>query len=141
MLTENEQDTLSKVISIETFNKGEAVIVEDQEGGNLYLLKSGCVDVILTFNGKTIKLKGLGEGAQLGDMSFVDGGKTSASIIAKDDCVAYKLTRDALSQLFVSHQAVVKEVMFTVMQNMSQNLRQMNQSNAVSIQYIQGRKV
>lgn len=53
--------------------------------------------MILTFNGETIKLKGLGEGAQLGDMSFVDGGKTSVSTIAKDDCVACKLTRDALS--------------------------------------------
>jgi len=140
-LTEAERAALQSAITIEQFAKGDVVIMQQETGGNLHLLKSGRVDVILGFNGESLKLADWGEGAQLGDMSFIDDSQASASIIAKEECVAYRITRDALSRLFVTHQGVAKDITFSIMKNMSSNLRHMNDANAVSLQYIQGRRV
>jgi len=140
-LTEAERTALQSSITIEQFAKGDVVIMQQETGGNLYLLKAGHVDVILGFNGESLKLADRGEGAQLGDMSFIDDSEASASIIAKEECVAYRITRDALSGLFATHHSVAKDIMFSIMKNMSSNLRHMNDANAVSLQYIQGRRV
>jgi len=140
-LSEQERDTLQRMITIERFAKGDVIIMQHDAGGRLYLLRSGSVDVIVGFNGESLKLADQGEGAQLGDMSFIDDAEASASIIAKEDCVAYRLTRDALSQLFASQHCMAKDIMFSMMKNMSGKLRNMNQNNAASMQYIQGRKV
>jgi len=140
-LTGREREALQAAISIERFAKGDVVIMQQETGGRLYLLKSGRVDVVLESNGECLKLADLGEGAQLGDMSFIDDADASASILAKEDCIAYRLTRDALAQLFVSQPIMAKDILFSVMKNMSCNLRHMNGANAVALQYIQGRRV
>jgi CRP/FNR family transcriptional regulator, cyclic AMP receptor protein len=140
-LTGQEREALQDAISIERFAKGDVVIMQQESGGRLYLLKSGRVDVNLEFNGESLKLADCGEGAQLGDMSFIDDTEASASIIAKEDCIAYRLTRDGLAGLFASHHGVARDIMVSIVKNMSSNLRHMNKANAVSLQYIQGRRV
>ena len=140
-LAESERQGLADAISIEHFAQGDTVIMQHESGGKLYLLKSGRVDVMLNFNGEQLKLADRGEGAQLGDMSFLDDSEASASIIARENCTAYRLTRDALTQLFVHHQAAAKDLTFSMIQNMTRNMRQMNEKNVAAMGYIQGRKV
>ena len=141
ILTDAERTALKSTMTVEQFTKGDVVILQQETGGKLYLLKSGRVDVILRFNGESLKLTNKGEGAQLGNMSFIDNSEACASIIAHEDCLAYRITRDDLSQLFTFHQNVAKDIMFSIIKDMSGNLRHMNDANAVSLQYIQGRRV
>jgi len=140
-LTGQEKDSLQGLIVVEHFTKGQKIMVANEPGGNLYLLRSGKVDVLLSFNGENIKVAGLSEGAQMGDMSVVDDDAASATILACEDCVAYRLTRDSLSRLFVFRPLVAKGMMFGMMRQMSRNIRDLNKSNAAKHQYIQGRRV
>lgn len=139
-LAEQEQKTLKDTVVLEYFTKGDIVTLRPEMGGVIYLLKSGRVDAILGFSGESLKLTDLGEGAQLGDMSFLDDAEARASIIVKEDCEVYKITRDALARLFVYHQSVAKDLTFGIMRNMGRTLRHMNLVHADYLQYIQGPK-
>lgn len=136
-LSEQEQTALQSLITIEHFAKGDVIIMQQEAKGKLYLLKSGRVDVVLDFNGENTKLTERGEGAYLGDMSFIDDSEASASVIAKGDCEAYSLQRDAL---LASDEGVAKDLMFGMMKNMRANLHEMTDTNVNYKQYIQGRK-
>jgi len=129
-LSGQDRKTLKGVMTAERFADGDVIIMENEDGGSLYILKSGRVDVNISLNGERIKIVDLGEGAQFGDMSFIADDSASASIVARSDCEVYQVTRDAFSQLFVYHQSVAKDLTFSIMRNMSRNLRRMNRQSA-----------
>lgn len=129
-LSGQDRKTLKGVMTCNRFADGDVIIMENGEGGSLYILKAGRVDVNIDLNGERIKLVDLGEGAQFGDMSFIADDSASASIIARSDCEVYQVTRDSFSQLFVYHQSVAKDLTFSIMRNMSRNLRRMNRQSA-----------
>ena len=129
-LSEQDRKSLGKVMRRQCFASGETIIMENEAGGELYLLKSGRVDVLLCVEGERVKLSDLGEGAQLGDMSFIDDAKASATITARENCVVYRITRDDLSSMFIYHQSVARDLTFSIMRNMSRNLRRMNHQSA-----------
>lgn len=130
-LVAQDRKTLANTMTVEHFDCGDTIITENENGGSLYILKSGCVDVIIELEGELIKIVDLGEGSQFGDMSFIAEESASATIIARADCEAYRITRDAFSQLFVYHQSVAKDLTFSIMRNMSRNLKWMNSQRAV----------
>ncbi|MDQ6957629.1 MAG: cyclic nucleotide-binding domain-containing protein [Mariprofundaceae bacterium] len=140
-LTEDEKYNLETFITIETFKNGTSIVVENEPAGALYLLRHGEVDVVLQFNGETVHIASAGEGSQLGDMAFLDDATATATLIAKKDCVTYKITRKAIANLFARHQAVARDLLFNTLANMSSNLRELNFSNAAATQYIRGCRV
>ena len=129
-LSEQDRKSIGIVMRRQCFASGDTIIMENEAGGELYLLKSGRVDVLLHVEGEHIKLSDLGEGAQLGDMSFIDDAKASATITARENCVVYRITRDDLSSMFIYHQSVARDLTFSIMRNMSRNLRRMNHQSA-----------
>jgi len=129
-LDAQDRRTLKRVMSVERFACGDMIIMENGAGGNLFVLRSGCVDVNVELDGELIKIVDLGEGAQFGDMSFIADDAASATIIARADCEVYRITRDDFSQLFVYHQSVARDLTFSIMRNMSRNLKRMNRQRA-----------
>jgi len=140
-LTEDEKCNLGTLITIESFKNGTSMMVENEPAGALYLLRHGKVDVVMQFNGETVHIANAGEGSQLGDMAFLDDATATATLIAKEDCVAYKITRKAIANLFAAHQEVARDLLCNTLANMSNILRELNFSNAAATQYIQGRRV
>jgi len=141
ILTEDEKSNLETLITIESFENGTSIVVENEPAGALYLLRHGEVNVVLQFNGETVHIANAGEGSQLGDMAFLDHATATATLIAKKDCVAYKITRKAIANLFAGHQEVARDLLFNTLANMSSNLRELNFSNAAATQYIRGCRV
>lgn len=129
-LSAQDRKSLRGAMRKQSFACGDIIIMEKEQGGELYLLKSGRVDVLLDIAGEQVKLSDLGEGAQLGDMSFIDDTQASATIVACEDCEVYRITRDDLSRMFVYHQSVARDLTFSIMRNMSRNLRRMNHQSA-----------
>jgi CRP-like cAMP-binding protein len=140
-LTEDERNSLQSVIQRVEFAEGERIMVQNAPGGTLYLLRSGRVSVELEFCGETMHLTDVAEGAELGDMSFLDEQGAGATLIARTPCVAYKLTRDDLSRLFAYRQeAVVRDLLVHTLKSMSGTIRHMNEAKAAAMQYIHGRR-
>jgi len=140
-LTEDEKCNLETFITIESFKNGTSMVVENEPAGALYLLRHGEMDVVMQFNGETVHIANAGEGSQLGDMAFLDDATATATLIARGDCIAYKITREAIANLFAFHQEVARDLLFNTLTNMSSNLRELNCSNAAATQYIRGRRV
>jgi len=140
-LTGEEEAYLQEAIETVTFRKGDSILVQNEPGGALYLLYRGKADVLLSFAGEEIHLNSVSEGAQLGDMSIVDEQGAAATIRATEDCTAYKLTRDALSQLFIFRHDIARDLLVNAIRGMSGVIRNMNESAAAAQSYIHGRRV
>ncbi|HXH71295.1 MAG TPA: cyclic nucleotide-binding domain-containing protein [Mariprofundaceae bacterium] len=140
-LNDEEKRFLAGIIDLVEFQPGESILVQNEPGGALYLLYSGRADVLQQFADMEVRLNGVGEGAQLGDMSIIDERDASATIRATEPCKAYKLNRDALSRLLYSHDDIARDLLINTLRNMSGVIRDLNQSNAAAHSYIQGRRV
>lgn len=140
-LSAEEKSHLSDIIEIAEFRPGETIVVQNETGGAIYLLRAGRADVLMQFAGMEIHLNDACEGAQLGDMSIIDDKEASATIRASEPCLAYVLNRDALSQLFVSRQEIARDLLINMIRGMSGVIRDMNELTAAAQSYIQGRRV
>jgi CRP-like cAMP-binding protein len=139
-LTADERNSLQTVIQQVAFAKDDRILVQNEPGGTLYLLRSGRVAVELEFCGETVHLADVGEGAQLGDMSFLDEQGAGATLIARTPCIAYKLTRDDLSRLYAYRQDMVNDLLVHALKGMSSTIRSLNEAKAAALQYIHGRR-
>ncbi|MCK4594922.1 cyclic nucleotide-binding domain-containing protein [bacterium] len=85
-LEDDELELLVRSTRLETIPKGHLIFDEGDEGGPLYIIKSGRVSIKKTLNGgKKSKLAELGQYFFLGEISLFDGGKRSASVEAVED--------------------------------------------------------
>jgi CRP-like cAMP-binding protein len=137
-LTTDERNSLQTVIQQVEFAKNDRILVQNEPGGTLYLLRSGRVAVELEFCGETAHLADVGEGAQLGDMSFLDEQGAGATLIARTPCVAYKLTRDDLSRLYAYRQDMANDLLVSTLRSMSSTIRTLNETQAAALRYIHG---
>jgi len=95
-----------------SFKKGETILSMGGEGGALYFIKSGEVNVQdnnryegrLTF----VTLK---EGDLIGELSFLNDRRASADVKAGEDCVIYKLRKEDMASLMRNHQALAFHIM------------------------------
>ena len=81
---------------------GDTLIQKGNHVDNLYILLSGqlsiCSDEI---DGKEITLLGAGE--VIGEMSFLESRPPSVSVISKNACVVYKISRNAIEERLSSN--------------------------------------
>lgn len=85
-LEDDELELLARSARKETFPKGRLIFDDGDEGGPLYIIKSGKVSIkkILDEGTKT-NLAELGQYFFFGEISLFDGGKRSASVEAVED--------------------------------------------------------
>lgn len=136
-LTRDECFTLQAVIEQVTFAKGDSILIQDESGGTMYLLRSGCVSVELEYCGETVHLANVGEGSQLGNLSFIDEQKAGATLTALTACVTYKMTRSDLIRLYSYREDIANDLLVHTLKGMSSTIRALNESQAASLRYIQ----
>lgn len=140
-LSSFEKAILAELIEFVEFRPGAAMLMQDEPGDALYLLYAGKADVLMRFDGDEVRLGRVGEGAQIGDMSLIDAQFASATVRASERCTAYRLGRDAMSRLFLSHHDLARDLLFNTIRGMAGIIRNMNQSAAATQSYIRGRRV
>lgn len=69
---------------LKSFSRGEVVLEQNVAVRAIYLIEEGSVRVERQEQGQKVRLAGLGAGEFFGEMSFVDAGPTSASVIAEE---------------------------------------------------------
>jgi len=140
-LDTGEQNVLAQSIRISEFGKGDVLIEEGEHSDGLYLLYSGRAGVLHDSHGEKVKVSEVGEGTQLGDMAIFDDEPASATVTALEDCVAYKLPRQALGHLMAYRRDMAKDIMMNTIRQLAGIVRGMNGSNAYTQQYIYGRRL
>jgi CRP/FNR family transcriptional regulator, cyclic AMP receptor protein len=80
--------------------QGEHFFREGDEANCMYVLESGRVSVIKSWQGRECLLQRLGEGDCFGEMALMDLFPRSASVRAEADCSAIEITPAHLLRLF-----------------------------------------
>lgn len=67
--------------------KSEELVSKGNESHHLYIILEGSLAVM----NNSIKFASIGSGEVVGEMSFLDGRKTSATVKAETDCIVYSI--------------------------------------------------
>ena len=87
-LKPRELEQLSGSFKERTFNAGETVATEGQEGAGFFVIESG--EAVVTVGGD--ERRTLGPGDYFGDIALIDQGSRTATITADSDLHTYGLT-------------------------------------------------
>jgi len=103
-LDEDEREVLARQLDVVRVPAGEIVFYANDPGGTLFVIREGCVEVFFKDDtGERIVLERPGPGEVFGEISFLDGGARTASVLVVDDLEALAVDRDDLSHLFRAH--------------------------------------
>ena len=108
-LTASEEQALQKMTAT-TFKRGQSIISKGQDGGTLYILRSGIAQVEDINEGVRVRIAGLEEGTIFGEMSFLNNQKTTAEVTALKDCEVYTLSKAT----FTEYMAQEEELAFSI---------------------------
>jgi CRP/FNR family transcriptional regulator, cyclic AMP receptor protein len=99
---------------------GDKIIVEDDEGSVMYIVRSGRVH-ILTYG--TV-LESVGPNGMFGEMALIDGSPRSATAVASEACELAPIDKAAFAHLVRQD----PDFALRVMRLLARRLRQMNEN-------------
>src|SRR3954463_2916009 len=93
-LDEQDRATLASLVHIESFKTGTMIFHAGDPGDSMYVLRSGEVEVFFKdTTGNRIVLETCRTGAFFGDISLLDQGPRTASVLATHDVEAIRISR------------------------------------------------
>jgi len=100
-LTKLEMESLHRLIQTHHFQAGEKINIETRGSeGCIYLIRSGSIKLSIELDDGSTHATDLSEGAQIGDLAFVNG-QASIMIEVIEDVVAYSIYRASLANFFI----------------------------------------
>jgi CRP/FNR family cyclic AMP-dependent transcriptional regulator len=79
---------------------GEVLIEEGAAQNCLYLILSGMLHVVTSAGERTLLVATLGAGDSLGEVNIFDPASASASVIARSECLIWRITDEELRVFF-----------------------------------------
>jgi len=67
-------------VPLKRFEAGETVFFQDDDGGYMYIVRSGKVNIIVS----GVVLESIGPGGMFGEIAVIDGSPRSATAVAKE---------------------------------------------------------
>jgi CRP-like cAMP-binding protein len=120
-LTRNDWALILDRAKQRTFKKGEMLTQQGKETKIVYLLVKGTAKV--EADSKT-RMSQIGPGEICGEMSFLDHGRASASVIVEEDVEAHVIEWSALEDLFELFPHLASRFYHSLAVNISRRLRQ-----------------
>ena len=120
-LNEEERRTLAGQVERVRHNEGHHLFSVGDPGDSLYILTSGSIEIYFTdTTGNRIVLETLGPGGFFGEISLLDAGPRTASVVVKEDIEAIKVDRHDLDTLLRVHPTAALDLL----QAMGRRIRQ-----------------
>src|SRR5258708_39567923 len=90
-----EREALARMMDARTFKQGESIFEYGDQGGEIYIVREGRVEVFLeNTDGQKIVVAENERGDVLGELSFLDGGPRSARARAVEHTDTLAMDRD-----------------------------------------------
>jgi CRP/FNR family transcriptional regulator, cyclic AMP receptor protein len=103
-LDDEERQILAQQLDAVEIPAGQLVFQVNDPGGTMFVIRKGSVEVFFKDDtGERIVLETAGAGEVFGELSFLDGGARSASVLVVEDLEALAVDRDDLDHLFRIH--------------------------------------
>ncbi|MBI2963952.1 MAG: DUF1003 domain-containing protein [Deltaproteobacteria bacterium] len=112
LLDDHEREMLAQHLDVVKLPAGRTVCEYGEPGDSLFLIRSGAVEVFLRDNtGERIVLEAAAAGDFFGELSLLDGGPRSASVIVTKDLEALRLDRRDLDEFLKRHPAAALDLL------------------------------
>lgn len=127
-LDDDELRLLSEKTSTSSFDKGEVVFREGDEGGPLHIIRTGkvCVEKSLS-PGVDAKLVQLGQFFFFGEISLFDGGKRSATVTAVEPTECLLIDKTAFWETMMANPHSAHKVYRAILSFHSNAIRRANE--------------
>lgn len=126
-LSPDERQQLAAALAERVYGHGEVIVEQGSTGSLFFIMVDGQVDVSVTQGGRRTCLATLAKGDVFGEMSFLTGEKTNATITASGDCTVLVLGHDELKGILSANSALADEfaaVLANRQQSAAQSLAQ-----------------
>ncbi len=137
-LSDGDKEKLAGVVERVEFARGDTIVREGDQGGVLYLLRRGAADVLKETGGHQQRITTAREGALFGEITFLTGEPASASVVASQDCVVYKMSREGYSKLMQTSPELVFALFTYMLVSSARIVRKMNEEHAGMLDYMTG---
>ncbi len=127
-LNEAQLESLSKICNEEVYSRGSTICREGDPGDKMYVISTGQVEIVVKDDqGKSHAAVYLGSGQVVGEMSLIDEGKRSATVVAaEDETVVYGIPHADFTQLCQKDTAIGYIMMRNLAQDLSFKVRHSN---------------
>ena len=104
LLDDPERKALAQYLDLVSFPAGKVVFEYGEPGDSLFVIRKGQVEVFTRDDtGSRIVLETPGPGEVFGEISLLDGGPRTASVLVKEDLEALRLDREDLGVFLGQH--------------------------------------
>lgn len=122
-----EMKSLFNLCETRHFKKGDRLIVQDQPGSSLFILKAGKVLVERIDDAQRRTLAELAPGAHVGEMSLIDDAPTSAEVTALEDTEVFEIQRVKFNKLMEANDRLHVKITRSFIRTLNERLRKTNQ--------------
>lgn len=124
-LDEQQLQQLATISQKEVYPSGATICSQGDPGDRMYIVAQGQVEIVVRDSkGHTYSAVYLGEGQLVGEMSLIDQGSRSASVVAvNDDTMVYSISGDAFTKLCQTDTAIGYIMMRNLALDLSFKLR------------------
>jgi small-conductance mechanosensitive channel/CRP-like cAMP-binding protein len=95
-LRENEKETFSQNMTLQTFRAGEMILAAGVVSDHLFIIESGVVSVALSRGGKQLEAGRMGPGEVIGEGGILADMSVSAAFSAHTHCTVYRIGKEYL---------------------------------------------
>jgi sulfate permease, SulP family len=128
-LTSREIQVIKDHTRRETFPRGKIVFREGDPGNELFIVTKGRASAYLNqADGANIRLATFAPGTVFGELSTLDAGPRSATIVADDDAICYVLSDKQFAALAKDSPAVAIKLLSGLGRELSRRLRRADQT-------------
>ena len=127
-LTEEERSTLLNKAQRHSFQSGEIIIEEGSTIDSMYVIANGIARVSLRVGGTvSAEIVGpRGPGEILGEMSYIDGKRASATLVADGDVDLFRIDRSDIDAAIAADQGFAVRLYQSLLLSLCQRLRATN---------------
>lgn len=126
-IREDILDFILETADIVSVPAGEYFFRENDRGRSMYVLEKGKVSVIKSWQDHEYLLVELHEGDCFGEMSLIDLGPRTASVIALEDCSAIKLSNANILKIYQKDLEQFTMIQMNMGREVSRRLRKMDE--------------
>lgn len=117
---------IGRMLKRQTYNKGDPIITEGEEGDILHILNRGSVRILRnTLDRESFALVNLdaGQSVFFGEIALIDSDRRSATVIALTDCETLTLSRQDYLSLCEEDPYIGYKITFRIATRIAESLR------------------
>lgn len=136
-LSDEQTRILADSLSFRNLQPGEVLVKEGTSDDHLYVVVKGILGVVKnTGTAEELTLFALSAGDLVGELSFIDGTRHYASLVALAPTRVFGLEREKLESLLPQHPEIVYRVMRAIIRTVHQIQRRLSMQSAELTNYI-----